>query len=89
MGSARGRLAGPLARVVLVEGAGLGHGTLPAAVAAAVLACQLCGDAAPVPAGLPEFLEGEGDGLVALGAAGSASLIASAVSLTPSSGLQV
>lgn len=41
-----------LVLAVLVLGAGFGQGTLPAALAAAVLAGQACGHAALVSAGL-------------------------------------
>ncbi|MEU5599505.1 hypothetical protein [Streptomyces sp. NPDC020298] len=64
---------------VLVQGAGFGHGAPPAALVVSVFVRQLRGDAAPVSAGPPGFLEGGGDGLAALGAAGAAPLVAPAV----------
>ncbi|MFF9497925.1 hypothetical protein [Streptomyces flaveolus] len=68
---------------MFVQGAGLGHGALPAAFTAAVFTGQACGQAAPVAAGLPKLGEDDSDGTLALGAPGATALVAPAVSWTP------
>lgn len=77
-----------LAVLVLVLGAGFVHGALPAALTAAVLACQSCGHAAPVPAGLPELGEDDRNGKVPLRAAVPDALVAAPVPRAPSGSAQ-
>jgi hypothetical protein len=75
-------------QLLVVQGAGLVDGALPAALDAAVLAGEACGQATLVSAGPAQFREDDGDTLLTLLPALPATAGAAAVSCEPSGPLQ-